>query len=311
VRSSGTAEKRAIARVSRSGWEYRNAVRNQDSSSQDVAKARFLQEIGQLFTHHSNWDLWRTLSSTLRDALGAVDLDFAAHLIMVWRPFVHTDDVEENNESRTQSRMFVAACLRFLEQVESVGHTREQEVLDAMEDIVGRTREILNADYTEGRDRIQQIRAKVAEVARIDRRDRSRINTIAFHAPLPHPSTKDWAITGRPPASVRHQLTGFASAIADAGAGRSSKDLTAAFDGLATILSRHPDDPTVLWASVLLTNAALLLTDVHDDVTRLFTAADLLVVPQGSPRTRRLTAGMAHLLRANGPLSAGELRRKS
>jgi CHAT domain-containing protein len=289
--------------VSLCGWEYKNAVFNRDLSHQDVARKQFLQEIGQLFTHHNHWTLWRTLSSTLWDALGALDLGFAADLIVAWCPFVRTDDVDDNNENRTQSRMFVGACIRFLEQVESVGHTREREVFDAMWDIVDRTREILNADHTEGLDRIRQLRAKVAEVARIDRRDRTRINTTAFHIPLPHPSTKDWAIVGRPPAGTREQLAGFASAIADTGAGRSGKDLTAAFDGLATTLSQRPDDPTVLWAAVLLTNAALLLADVHDDAARLFTAADLLFVPQGSPRTRVLTAGLAHLLRAHGHIA--------
>lgn len=303
LRSSVGAEKRAIARASLYSWDYKDAVRNQDLSRQDVVKTQFLQEIGQLFTRQNAWTLWRTLSSTVWDALGALDLDFAADLIAVWRPFVRTDDVEENNENRTQSRMFVGTCIRFLEQVESVGHAREHDVDEAMWEIVNRVREILNSVHTEGLDRIKQVRAEVTEVARIDRQDRTHINTIAFHAPLPHPSTKDWAIGGRPPASVRQQLTGPATAITDAGAGRSGKDLTAAFDELATTLSRHPDDPTMLWAAILLTNAALLLADVHDDAARLFTAADLLSAQQGSPRTRKLTAGMAHLLRAHGHIA--------
>ncbi len=303
ARSAARVEQRAIAGASLYSWEYKDAVLKQDPARQERARVRFHDVLGRLSSRQDAWAFRTALTATVWDAVAAVDLDFAADLILAWRLSLRTDDVENDNQSRAEGRSFVSLCIRFLEHEESVGHTREREVHNAMQAVAKVAWTVLHPSHMEGFDRIKHLRAKVSEVARIGQRDRTRINTIALHAPLPHPSSKDWAIAGRPPAAVRQQLDRFATVIAHAWSGRSEKGLTAAFDGLTTTVTRHSDEPTALWAAILLTDAALLLSDAHDDATRLFTTADLLSSVRGSPRARTVSAGLEHLLRAHGHIA--------
>lgn len=278
ARTGTRVEDREIAGANLLHWEYRDAVRGQDPVRQDAVATRFLDVIGQLPSRDDAWAFRMALTSTAWDAVGAADLPFAADLILAWRTFVPTDDVEDNNPNRAEARSFVSVCVRFLEHPESIEHAREAEVEEAMWTVVDLVRDILNPVHTEGFARIARIRATAAEVARIDRQDQDRINTIAFHLPLPHPRDKAWGISGRPPAPVRRELE------------------SATYDDLARHL--HTGGPTTLWAAVLLTNTALLLADVHDDVARLFTTADLLTA-----RQEPLSAALAHLLRAHGHIA--------
>jgi len=296
LRTSTDVYDLAIACAHLHSWEYKDALLKQDVSRQKVIRAQFVRVLEELPRRQDAWAFPMALTTTVWDAVEATDLEFAADLLQAWHPSIQTDDVEDDNGRRTQARSFVSACIRFLEQPESVGHAREHKVHELMTDVADRAREVLNPIHTDGFDRIRHLRATVTEVARIDQRDRERISTVAFHAPLRHPSSKDWAITGRPPAHVVQRLEVFASVIADAGTGRSDRALSTAFDGLAEVVSGQPDGPTTLWAAVLLTNAAVLLADVHDDAARLFIAADLL-----APHHR--TAGFAHLLRAHGHIA--------
>jgi CHAT domain-containing protein len=302
-RTSARATDREFAGAYLYSWRYKDALLRRDMTRFSAVKKEFGLLLGELSQRADRWAFQMALTGTAWDAVSVADLDFAADLLQAWHPAIHTDDVEENNQTRTEARSFVGACIRYLEHPESIGHAREQDVLAVMNDVKKRAWEILNTSHKDGLDRIHHLRAKVAEVTRIDQQDRDRISTVAFHAPLPHPSAKDWAIAGRPQAPVQQHLEAIATTITDAGSRKSDKDLAAAFDALTAILSGPPDEPTAHWAAVLLTDAAVLLADVHDDAAKLFTAADLLTAQRGSSRLWGTTTGLAHLLRAHGHIA--------
>ncbi len=301
--TSAQATDREYAGAYLYSWQYKDAVLRQDMPRLTAVKKEFGLLLGEL-PHRANRQAFQVaLTNTAWDAAAVADLDFAADLLQAWHPSIHTDDVEENNQTRTEARSFIGACIRYLEHPESIGHAREQDVFAVMYDVKERVWEIINTDQKDAIDRVRHMRARIAEVTRIDQEDRDHISTIAFHAPLPHPSAKDWAAAGRPQALVRQHLEAIAAPVTDAGSGRSDKDLTTAFHALAAILSSTTDEPTTHWASVLLTDAAMLLADVHGDTAKLFTAADLITSQRGSSQLWRTTTGLADLLRAHGQIA--------
>jgi hypothetical protein len=301
--TSARATDRELAGAYLYSWRYKDALLRRDMARLTAVKKEFGLLLDELPQRADRWAFQMALTGTAWHAASVADLDFAADLLQAWHPAIHTDDVEENNQTRTEARSFIGACIRYLEHPESIGHAWEQDVFAVMDDIKERAWEILNTDQKDAIDRIRHMRARAAEVMRIDQQDRDHISTVAFHAPLPHPSAKDWAVAGRPQAPVRQHLEAIATTVTDARSGRSDKDLTAAFDALAAILSGRPDEPTTHWAAVLLTDAAVLLADVHDDDAKLFTAADLLTAQRGSARLWGTTTGLAHLLRAHGHIA--------
>lgn len=289
VRSSADGSERATGLLDLCGWQYEDALLKRDLPRLQAVRTRYVRLIGE---HSGESGLRTALTRTVWAAIEAADLDFAADLLQAWHSFVRTDDFEHDNESRTQARVFVSACTYFLKQRESVGHVREKAVEELLANVAERARDVINTSQTAAIDDARHHRLTVTEVARIDQQGLERISTVALATPLPHPST--WAIAGRPPAQVRQRLDLVAKIDGDA---------AAAFEWLATTLAGQPDDPTVLWSAVLLTNAAVLLADVHDDGARLFTAADLLAASRGSAPVQTTTTGLAHLLRAHGHIA--------
>lgn len=95
----------------------------------------------------SRWDI-------ATSAITHGNLDGAAAALLEWCESVVTDDVEEDNEHRTDCRQFVDRAIMFLESARGALHPRADEVFEGMARVVYEAREVMNPVHTAGFTRL-------------------------------------------------------------------------------------------------------------------------------------------------------------
>ncbi|WBB78752.1 CHAT domain-containing protein [Micromonospora sp. WMMD882] len=151
--------RRTVAELRLPVWAYRDAWFRGDRPAAEAAWRSFWQTRRRQRDRGEDWYAVTATGMILTNAATFGDLDRAARKLLAWHPLVETRDVENDNEQRTEARVFVAVCIEWLVNEASVGHAREAAVNAAMRDVADRIRDVLNPAHHEGFRRIREQRA--------------------------------------------------------------------------------------------------------------------------------------------------------
>lgn len=271
-------------------WQYKDALRKGDHTAAAEARVSLHRTAARLREENGDWHVSSGYWQIVHAAMKHGDLDTAAEELLVHHRLVEgieKPDLEENRP-RTDARQFVSACLMFLRDGRSIGHPREDDVIDVMVEIHDFLRE---HGYSTGS--LDDERHEAMQRRAIDR------GTTA-------PSVPDWVpptdlvvpAAGRDlPADVRNRVKAAAAVVGAAKAGKRPEGLAHVLDDMAHLVAAGNGTAAGVSAAGVLADAALTVAEIHDDPAPLLAAAARL----------DSASALTHLLRARAHVVTGEI----
>ncbi|GAA1738504.1 CHAT domain-containing protein [Luedemannella helvata] len=153
------AYRRELAQVEQHVWAYKDALLRDDRAAAGRAWQAYRAARPPRWKETGWWGASVTLTEMIWLTSRFGDLDQAVNEVLEWYPSVDTRDVENDNNRRTISRLFVSMCIYVLECESSIDHPREAEVHAAMRDIAARVEGVLMDHHHRGFQRIGELRA--------------------------------------------------------------------------------------------------------------------------------------------------------
>ncbi|MFD4673618.1 CHAT domain-containing protein [Lentzea sp. NPDC058450] len=286
-----------FATVELPAWRFEDALRRGDRAAAVEACADLGRLADRLRANGTTWHLstarWKVVVSALRHG----EPDLAADGILGFFEDVRAIGKAEleQNDPRTDARMFVGACLLFLCDERSLGHQRENDVVAVM---VDRHDLLRKHDFSVGS--LDDDRKRAMDLRAMKRgTKRPRVPE------LPPPADVPVSVDSRDlPGPVEERIEFARAVIAAARRGQRQEELAAVVDGMSRMVLAGNGTSVATAAAAVLADAALAIAEIHDDPEPLFAAADRL---DGSSAVTRLLRAQGHVVLGEFTLAEQEI----
>ena len=136
-------------------WEYKEATRRGDVQGAQKGRldARAVEEVRSA---DSWWNPGFLYFQMVWWELDAGDLDSAAEDLVHWLSITRTDDVENDNTNRTNSRQVIDMSIRFFDAPGGTMHPQAPQIKAAALEVAAAAYSVLSADVQDGVNRLSR-----------------------------------------------------------------------------------------------------------------------------------------------------------